>query len=411
MIAAFFKSTAGGLASIRLTVVLLVLSILLVFAATLDQVHLGVWGVQEKYFHSFFVFTTVAGTQLTMPVFPGGYLLGGVLLANLLAAHFTRFRLAWKNCGIWLTHIGLILLLIGEGVSGLWQRDSQMRLDVGQTKRYAESFRETELAVVDATDPAYDDVVAIPSVLVEEKSEIQHPRLPFTLRAAAYYPNAVLSMRSAAPNAPAPAATIGDGTDIAVQPVPVTYKPNENNFPTALIDIRGADGPVGTVLVSTLLVSPQTFTYQGRNWRIELRAKRDYFPVAVTLLKFTHAVYPGTDIPKDFASTVRLHSDDGRDDRQVRIYMNNPLRFAGRAFYQAGYDNNDRTSVLQVVHNPAWTIPYVACGLIGLGLAVQFLIHLLGFVRRRAKSVARAKAPKPSPSAPPANPAARPAAS
>jgi len=399
MIASLLKSTAATLASIRLTVVLLVLSILLVFAATLDQVHLGVWGVQEKYFHTFFVLAQVSGTQVSVPVFPGGYLLGGVLLANLLAAHFTRFRLAWKNCGIWLTHVGLILLLIGEGVSGLLQRDSQMRLDLGQTRRYAESFRETELAVSDVTDPVYDDVVAIPSVWIEEKNLIQHPKLPFTLRATAYYPNAILSSRGAMANGPAATATIGDGTDILVQPAAVTYKPNENNWPTAFIELKGADGPIGTVLVSTLLLSPQTFTYQGHTWQLELRARRDYFPLAVTLLKFTHDVYPGTQIPKDFASTVRLHSDDGREDRQVRIYMNSPLRFAGRALYQAGYANNDRTTVLQVVHNPAWTVPYVACGLIGLGLAVQFLIHLLGFVRRR---VGPAKSVAPSPAARPA---------
>ena len=41
--------------SLRLTVVLLALSILLVFWATLDQVHLGVWGVQQKFFHAFVV--------------------------------------------------------------------------------------------------------------------------------------------------------------------------------------------------------------------------------------------------------------------------------------------------------------------------------------------------------------------
>ncbi len=41
--------------SLRLTVVLLVLSMILIFAATLDQVNLGVWAVQEKYFRSLFV--------------------------------------------------------------------------------------------------------------------------------------------------------------------------------------------------------------------------------------------------------------------------------------------------------------------------------------------------------------------
>ena len=53
-------------------------------------------------------------------------------------------------------------------------------------------------------------------------------------------------------------------------------------------------------------------------------------------------------------------------------HHNNPLRYAGLTFYQAGFDNNDRTSVLQVVENPSWFLPYLACLLVTLGLLVQF---------------------------------------
>src|SRR5690606_37236743 len=41
--------------SLRLTVVLLALSIVLVFWATLAQTELGIWEVQERFFRSFFV--------------------------------------------------------------------------------------------------------------------------------------------------------------------------------------------------------------------------------------------------------------------------------------------------------------------------------------------------------------------
>ena len=142
--------------SLRLTVALLILSILLIFAATLDQVHLGVWGVQEKYFRSFLVFARIRGSDLSLPIFPGGYLLAAFLLPNLLVAHFCRFRLSWRKSGIWLTHIGLILLLVGQGLSGLLQRDNQIRMDIGQTRRYSESFREAELAVIDVTRADFD---------------------------------------------------------------------------------------------------------------------------------------------------------------------------------------------------------------------------------------------------------------
>jgi len=383
--------------SLRLTVALLLLSIVLVFAATLDQVHLGVWGVQEKYFRSLFVFANVPGTTFLFPVFPGGYLLGGALIVNLVAAHFYRFRLSWKKSGIWLTHIGLILLLVGEGLSGILQEDNQMRIDVGQTRRYSESFRDTELAVIEITHPDYDQVVSIPSALLTEGASIQHPGLPFIVKPAAYYPNASLQMRMQVPNAPPSLATPGEGDDIVATPIPVTTKPDESNWPTGYVELVGPEGSLGIVLVSTLLQQPEAFAYQGRTWLLSLRAKRDYLPFSITLEKFTHDIYPGTDIPRDFASTIRLRSDDGRDDREVRIFMNNPLRFAGRAFYQAGYANNDRTTVLQVVRNPSWRIPYLSCALILLGLVLQFGLHLFGFFRRRLAAPARVPAHAPAP--------------
>ena len=73
--------------------------------------------------------------------------------------------------------------------------------------------------------------------------------------------------------------------------------------------------------------------------------------------------------------------------------MNNPLRYGGRAFYQAGYSNNDRTSVLQVVSNPSWLVPYISCALIAVGLAIEFGIHLITFFRRRSPTPA--KTPNP----------------
>jgi hypothetical protein len=79
-----------------------------------------------------------------------------------------------------------------------------------------------------------------------------------------------------------------------------------------------------------------------------------------------------------------------REDREVRIYMNSPLRYNGETFYQAGFDpNNDKlvnkVTILQVVHNPSWLTPYFSCCLVGGGMAVQFLTHLFSFIKRRKK--------------------------
>lgn len=383
-----WKSFHDFFVSLKLTVVLLALSIILIFWATLAQVQLGVWGVQEHFFRTFFVLQKIPGTEIPVPVFPGGYFIGGLLLINLITAHISRFKLSWRKSGIFLTHLGLILLLVGELLSGLWQQEFSMRLDEGQTKNYSESYRENELAIIDASDPKFDDVVAIPDRLLARGTEVQHPKLPFRVVPREYYANAMLQMRDAAATEKASPATAGIGPKITTIPLPLTYKQDERNLPAAYVELLGPEGSLGTWLVSAQLVEPQTFEYAGRTWRLSLRFRRNYQPYSLTLLKFSHDRYAGTDIPKNFSSRVRLTTPDGTDDREVLIYMNNPLRYAGLTFYQAGFDNNDRTTVLQIVRNPSWTLPYIACTMMMLGLLIQFGISLAAFItKRRATAV------------------------
>ncbi|HVU23686.1 MAG TPA: cytochrome c biogenesis protein ResB [Opitutus sp.] len=376
------------LVSLQLTVVLLALSLVLIFAATLDQVNLGVWAVQAKYFRSFFVFWHAGDVMI--PIFPGGYLIGGLLFFNLVAAHVYRFKFSWRKSGIWLTHAGLILLLAGEFFSGILQQEYQMGLVPGESKNFAESYRKNELAVIDTTDPQFDDVVAIPEKFLEHKAEIQQPRLPFRVVPRLYYPNAVLSLRSGATSDLPQLATKGVGPQLVVTPVPVTYKEDERNWPAAFVELIGPDGSLGTWLVSAQLAASQTFECAGHSFRLGLRWTRAYEPFSLTLLKVQHDVYPGTDIPKNFSSRVRINTPDHRGDREVLIYMNNPLRYSGLTFYQYQMNSENDTSVLQVVHNPSWLLPYISCALIVLGLLVQFAIHLTGFARKRRAAAAAA---------------------
>jgi cytochrome c biogenesis protein ResB len=65
------------------------------------------------------------------------------------------------------------------------------------------------------------------------------------------------------------------------------------------------------------------------------------------LLEFKHDIYPGTDIPKNFSSRVLLEQPQSGEKREVLIYMNKPLRYAGETFYQASYDQDNRGTILQ----------------------------------------------------------------
>jgi len=382
------KSFVEFFVSLKLTVVLLALSALMVFFATLDQTQLGVWGIQHKWFQSLIVLQNIKG--LPIPIFPGGYFLGGLLLINLVSAHIYRFKLSWKKSGIFITHAGLIVLLVGELLSGVVQRESTMKLDEGDTKNYSESTHYNELAIIDATDPEFDNVVAIPDALLTNDASLQYAKLPFRVVVKAFYPNAFLQMRNQVPNAPDSLATMGVGTQVVATPMPLTYKENEANEPAAFIELIGREGPLGTYLVSTQL-RPQSFELEGKKWQLVFRPERYYTHYTVTLEKFSHDRYAGTDIAKNFSSKVRLQTDDGHTDREVLIYMNNPLRFDGLTYYQASFDpSNEHNTVLQVVKNPSWILPYVACAMLFTGLIIQFGISLIAFASKRRRQNAHA---------------------
>ena len=377
----FLRSLRDLFVSLKLTVVLLVLGMILVFVATIDQVHLGVWAVQQKYFRSFIIYGQLG--NFSIPMFPGGYLIGGLYFINLIAAHIYRFKFGWRKSGILLTHLGFILLLVGELLSGLWQEDFQMRLSPGETKNFSESSRAIELALVNTTDPKFDDVVAIPEGILAKEGSVQNPKLPFRIVVKHYYPNSMVQTRAQLKATQPAEATAGFGQEFAAIPLPMTYKEDERNLPSVFIELIGPDGSLGTWLASMHLVEPQEFSVAGQTWKIALRAKRAYKPFSLTLIKFSHDRYPGTEIPKNFSSKLHINTPDGRDDRDVLIYMNNPLRYQGLTFYQAGFENNDRTTILQVVRNPSWQLPYIACAVMTLGLLIQFGFHLVGFVGKR----------------------------
>ena len=91
------------LTSLKLTVFCLACAMVLVFLGTLDQVHIGLYEAENRYFKSFFLYFTPPGGTLKVPWFPGGYLVGGLLLLNLIAAHLARFRFSWPKGSVPLT--------------------------------------------------------------------------------------------------------------------------------------------------------------------------------------------------------------------------------------------------------------------------------------------------------------------
>jgi hypothetical protein len=368
--------------SLKLTVVCLVLGLLLVFFGTLAQVELGLYKAQNEFFRSFIVFWGPKGASWQIPVFPGGYLVGGVLLINLVASHIKRFKFTREKAGIWMVHLGLILLLLGQLMTDLISRESMLHLRNGETKNYSEAGRQDELAVIDTTEPDLDKVVAIPQALLMRRKDINHSELPFTVRVKSFFANSAVEERGTNSVAP-PAATQDIGARAVVRELPRVTDMDHRDVPSAVAEIITPQGSLGTWLVSEHINGQQGFTWNHRTYELTLRPRRYYDVFSLQLKEFRHDIYAGTDIPKNFSSRVVLQRPDTGENREVLIKMNSPLRYAGETFYQASFDPDNQGTVLQVVHNPSWLTPYFSCIMVGVGLVVQFATHLLGFTFKR----------------------------
>ncbi len=384
----------------------------LVFIGTLAQVDEGLYTAQERYFKSFIIYLEPAEADWRFPVFPGGYLVGVVLLINLLAAHGKRFKITKKKLGIFMIHAGLILLLVGQLFTDLLSRESALEFEEGQSKNYSEDFRKNELVLIDKSAPDSDKIISIPESRLRNGSLIEDSNLPFNIKVHDYWSNSDIS-GTEKPDSVKTDATQGPAKDFFVLPMPPVTEMNRRDLPSAVIELFDGDQSIGTWLTSAVL-KPQTVSHEGTDYEIVLRFQRYYEPFSLTLLKASHDKYKGTELPKNFSSRVRIQNQETEEDREVLIYMNHPLRYGGLTFFQfqmAADEAMQRagmipTSTLQVVRNPTWLTPYLACIMVGLGLVVQFMMHLLGFLKKQRnrpkaqspRSPNKTKAGKHSPS-------------
>ena len=410
------KKIVGFFTSLKLTVTLLAFAIVLVFVGTLAQADEGLYGAQAHYFKQWLVIgANLFGHKIPL-ILPGGYLLGVLLLVNLISAHIYRFQLTRNKIGIQLAHAGVIVLLVGQLATDMLAHEMQMHFVEGETRSYSESATDYELIFV-----AGNEVTAIPEKLLKAGGEIKIENLPFNLRVKEHWHNSDLNFRAPMLKNLPPLTTNGVALNFDFKKIDDVKAMDQKNVPTVVLEFLTPAGSLGNWVVTdwagdvtlveavrngyaqmgagmaqkiaSQLVAPQTITVDGKSFTFTLRPARVRHPFTLTLLKATHTVYPGTDIPKDFRSRVRIDNAQSGEQREVEISMNHPLRYGGYTYYQYQMDAGQMaeqagrkpSSVLSVVRNPSWLTPYVGCAMVGAGLLIQFLYHLAGFVSKNKK--------------------------
>jgi hypothetical protein len=405
----------GFFTSLKLTVTLLAFAIVLVFVGTLAQADEGLYGAQAHYFKQWIVVGAHLFGHKVPLLLPGGYLLGVLLLVNLISAHIYRFEFTRKKLGIQLAHAGVIVLLVGQLSTDMLAHEMQMRFTEGETRSYSESATDYELVFI-----SNGEVTAIPNKLLKPGGgEIKIENLPFSILVISNWHNSDMNFRAPMMQNGPPLATNGIALHFDFRKIDDVKTTDEKNVPTVLLEFLTPSGSLGTWVASDWtgdpalveavrngyaqmgagmaqkiaadLVAPQTIVADGKSFTFTMRPARVRHDFSLTLLKATHTTYPGTDIPKDFRSRVRIDNPATGEKREVEISMNHPLRYGGFTYYQYQMDAGQAaqmagrapSSVLSVVRNPGWLTPYVGCAMVGAGLLIQFLYHLAGFVSKR----------------------------
>jgi ABC-type transport system involved in cytochrome c biogenesis permease subunit len=168
------------------------------------------------------------------------------------------------------------------------------------------------------------------------------------------------------------------------------------DLPSAYVNLfdKKTGNSLGIYLVSAALAldGEPAQTIPDQPAVVELRPKRHYKAYTLHLNDFKFDRYVGTDTARNYSSDVRLEDPELSQNREVTIRMNEPLRHRGDAIFQSSFTPDEKATILQVVSNPGWQIPYISCLLVGFGMGFHFCVKMLLFILRSVKGVKSAAA-------------------
>jgi len=353
------------LGSLRVTVACLFLLFILTFWGTVAQVQQGLYAAQDRFFNSFFFLA--AGF---IP-FPGAQLVLWVFFVNLLCSLFlTRKKYTqWENTGLLIIHFGIILYFIAAFMIFHVSQESFVHLAEGGSTDVSSSYQDWELVYWEGGDQERQ-ATALGIKDFKPGHQIPFNDKNFSLIVNRFYFNSD-AYRDPARTDPA---TLNFSGITFLKEKPVD-KEREQNVRGGVFDLKAGNKSYTLILYGAESQATPVFI-AGKKYYFILRHKTYPLPFTIKLDRFKAEFHPGTDMAKSYESLVTITK--GTLNRQVRIYMNNPLRYKDYTFYQTSYSTDSagkQYSTLAVVKNYARILPYIACLTVFLGLAMHFLIQ------------------------------------
>ena len=349
------------LSSVKITTVCLMLLFILTFWGTVAQVSNGLYAAQERYFFS--IFFKVGGF---FP-FPGAQGVLWVLFINLCAAtitHFSKLK-TWRSAGLKLTHLGILIYFVAAYATFHLTEECNVHLMEGEATNVGSSYNHWEIAYWTETSEqkqvtAYDITRAkVGDRFVMDKVNV-------------YVEQFYLNANAFKTHDPAKQIVNASGIDL-LEPIDIN-KEREKNVAGGIFKINDK---------RVLLFANESKPTQVNGLYFMLRHMRVPLPFLLKLKNFKVEFHPGTQVARSYESVVEVIKPNAT--RDVRIFMNNPLREKDFTFYQASYDIDAmgrEYSTLAVVRNAGQVLPYIACFVVFFGLALHFVLMALDRKRR-----------------------------
>lgn len=350
-------------ASIKITLVCLVLLFILTLWGTIDQAQSGLFLAQERFFNS--IFFTFGGF---IP-FPGARLVLWILFINLVCAAVVRLVYRWAQAGIIVTHFGLLLFFVAAFVTFHGTQESNITLMEGEGANVSSAYHDWELAVW-RSEGNERNVAAYDGREFRPGRKMDFPEYGLSVEVADYYPN------SEAYGERQEGVTVLNASGIrSLKSVPLHKEP-EGNIPGGIFLLKGVEPKDLRVLLYGGDENPTEIQNKGTAYAMQLRRKTFLLPFTVRLKDFMMELHPNTQIARSYKSLVEVMTPDGAS-REVLISMNQPLRYKNFTLYQSSYSIDEagrESSTLAVVRNAGRLLPYWASFITFAGLAVHLLI-------------------------------------
>ena len=339
---------------------------ILLTAGTLAQRDLGLYAAQHMYFSAWVFWLG------PLPL-PGTYMTLAVITLCLLAKFLLYSPWRAHQAGIILTHLGILILMIGGIITAFSQKEGFLLVGEGQSVQAVSDYHKRVITIKkNDKDFAIADFEAL---------KTGHP-LPTTLPFKVDIESLCRNCR------PTPVKNSegrhGFAQDLSLREAP-PEKENEANLSGVTLKISGVGtAQDGIYVMMEEVPHKPSITWNDAVYEFSIGRAQTVLPFEIELKDFKRELHPGTDMARGFSSDIVIK--DGDVEWPYLIRMNEPLRYKGYTFYQSSFSlrPDGEYSVLSVVRNQGRIFPYLASAIIFAGLLLHVFIRLRNAKGRNA---------------------------